>query len=209
MDAQFWHQVWEKNQLGFQLEQPHPMLERFSSVFENASQIFVPLCGKSPDMHLLAHYAPVFGVDLSAIACAAFFSEAGAVPLTLSNGHLQDKNVTLCPSDIFLVEPRWLTGCKHIYDRAALIALPATMREEYAALLKRLVPSATLLLLTVDYPQQEMTGPPFAVDETEIRRLFPGCELQLLAEQDLTGQKFARRLLPVSRLTEQAWLLRW
>lgn len=209
MEPQFWHQVWEKNQLGFQLEQPHPLLERFASVFENAEQIFVPLCGKSPDMHFLARYAPVFGVELSTIACTAFFSDAGMVPQTLSNGHLQHNRVTLCPSDIFLVDPAWLANCQHIYDRAALIALPDAMRKDYAALLKRLVPTATMLLLTVDYPQQEMAGPPFAVNESEIRRLFPDSEIQLLAEQDLTGQKFARRVLPVSQLTEQAWLLRW
>ena len=51
-----------------------------------------------------------------------------------------------------------------MYDRASLIALPPEMRERYARHLAGILPPATqILLITLDYPQPEMPGPPFAV----------------------------------------------
>jgi thiopurine S-methyltransferase len=59
------------------------------------------------------------------------------------------------------------------YDRAALIALPESMRIAYVDLLARLLnPGATLLLITVDYAPAQQQSPPFAVPEQEVRRLF-------------------------------------
>lgn len=209
MDAQFWHNVWQKGQLGFQLEQPHELLVQLRSVFAAAPSVFVPLCGKSPDMHLLATSSQVLGVELSEIACRDFFAEAGVIPAAGPLGSLQHGHVTIWPADIFAVEPHWLQPCQHIYDRAALIALPPSMQRAYVTQLKALLPAATMLLLTVDYPQDEMQGPPFAVNAAAVQDLFSDADVQLLAERDLTGQKFARRLLPVSSLREQAWLIHW
>jgi len=39
-----------------------------------------------------------------------------------------------------------------------------------------------MLLLTMDYPQEQMSGPPFAVPESEVRELFaPAFSVTLLA----------------------------
>ncbi|MBU2425534.1 MAG: thiopurine S-methyltransferase, partial [Gammaproteobacteria bacterium] len=76
MEPVFWHQVWQQGQLGFQLAQAHPMLCAQLSCLPVGGQVFVPLCGKSPDLHSLAQQYQVIGAELSHIACRDFFAEA-------------------------------------------------------------------------------------------------------------------------------------
>jgi len=70
--------------------------------------------------------------------------------------------------DFFALNAKTLGQVDYIYDRAALIALPEPMRREYAAKLMDSCPQAQLLLITLDYPQAQMSGPPFAVSEQEV-----------------------------------------
>ena len=64
---------------------------------------------------------------------------------------------------------------RQFYDRAALIALPPEMRERYAGHLQAVLPTRSLgLLVTIDYPQAEMAGPPFAVPDEEVRGYYAG-----------------------------------
>jgi thiopurine S-methyltransferase len=49
------------------------------------------------------------------------------------------------------------------------------MREQYATHLKRILPKDCHgLLITLDYDQAQMDGPPFAVLDDEVQRLFGG-----------------------------------
>jgi thiopurine S-methyltransferase len=66
-----------------------------------------------------------------------------------------------------------------VYDRAALIALPPGLRARYGRHLTDLLPAgARGLLITLDYPDQAFSGPPFAVPDTEVNaRLGPGFEI--------------------------------
>ena len=63
--------------------------------------------------------------------------------------------------------------------------------------------------LSLEYPQAEKAGPPFSVDEAEIRQLFDGAIIEKLASTDLTGEGFARRRFLTSSLIETSWLIRW
>lgn len=48
MQHEFWHQKWQKNEIGFHLSQPHPLLVKYTgslNLFPN-SRIFIPLWGK-------------------------------------------------------------------------------------------------------------------------------------------------------------------
>ena len=98
-----------------------------------------------------------------------------------------------------------------IYDRAALIALPLQMRIDYVQQLKRLCTGpASLLLLSLEYPQEEMSGPPFSVAEPEVRQLFDfASSIQLVAMRNLTGRPFAQRQFNVSSLMEKAFWICW
>jgi thiopurine S-methyltransferase len=60
-----------------------------------------------------------------------------------------------------------------VYDRAALIALPADLQRRYAEKMKAILPAATpIMLITIDYDQREMSGPPFATPPATVDALF-------------------------------------
>jgi thiopurine S-methyltransferase len=64
------------------------------------------------------------------------------------------------------------------------------------------------LLITLDYPQAEMQGPPFAVSPAEVEALYREyADLRLLAQTDALPQnpRFQKRGL--SRLVESVFLL--
>lgn len=64
------------------------------------------------------------------------------------------------------------------------------MRERYVRHLTQLLPAASdLLLVTLDYDQSRLDGPPFAVSDGEVQRLFDGWRV---------GQVEARDILPDS-----------
>lgn len=62
-----------------------------------------------------------------------------------------------------------------------------------------------MLLVTLDYPQTEMNGPPFAVGDAEVRDLYSF--VQQLTSQDVLAQndRFSQR--GVSRLLENAYMI--
>ena len=178
MEAEFWHQRWQSSRIGFHRQQVNAQLSEFwpRLSLSKQTEVLVPLCGKSRDMHWLAAQGHrVAGFELSPLAVQGFFTEAGLVPSLEQYGHYrcwQSGRIQLYEGDFFLADslPRRFDAA---YDRAALIALPEPMRIAYADLLARLLnPGATLLLITVDYAPTQQQSPPFAVSETEVRRLF-------------------------------------
>jgi thiopurine S-methyltransferase len=210
MDAEFWLQRWQKDELGFQLDEAHPLLRQFLPlIITQQTKVLVPLSGKSPDLRYLADFLPVIGVELSAIACRDFFAEH-ALHYELQQGQefhcYRGDNITLWQGDFFALSPQQVQGCTFAYDRAALIALPAPMRQRYVDTLLQLLPGgSTILLISLEYPQQEKQGPPFSVSQQEIATLFPLARIEVLAEIDLTGKGFARRRFLTSSLVETAY----
>jgi len=55
-----------------------------------------------------------------------------------------------------------------IYDRAALIAMPENLRVAYSQHLNNICPHQSRLLITLEYEQSQMDGPPFSVLENEL-----------------------------------------
>lgn len=210
MDANFWHERWQNNELGFHLEDPHPLLQQcLGAVLPGKHKVLVPLCGKSPDLHYLAGYLPVVGAELSAIACNDFFAER-SIPFEQWQAHefvcYHSDTIRLWQGDFFALTPEQIVGCNLVYDRAALIALPPAMRAQYAAKLQQLLPSnSTILLISLEYPKHEKQGPPFSVTHTEIEQLFSGAEIECLARLDLTGKGFAKRRFTTTSLVETAY----
>ena len=96
-----------------------------------------------------------------------------------------------------------------VYDRASLIALPPEMRERYALHLVSILPAATqILLITYEYPQAEMPGPPFAVSTKEVEALYRRhADVRLLTQMDALPQNPRLRERGVSRLQENIFLL--
>ena len=214
MDKQFWLDKWQRQALGFHLLEPHSLLSKFYSTIFNPKQgVFIPLCGKSVDLTFFADKGGyTLGNELSEIAVQAFFTENGLV----SQRYLLDgmvaydsENLRLLQGDYFSLKCMHLAGCQTIYDRAALIALPTTMHTEYVAHLKRLLPHAKMLLITLEYEQAHMSGPPFSVEQNEVKALFSFAKVKKLASCDILAneKKFADRGL--RELQECAYQIEW
>ena len=93
-----------------------------------------------------------------------------------------------------------------VYDRAALIALPPEQRADYVAHLDRLLPGARrTLLVTLQYPQEQMQGPPFSVAEREVRALFTDARVERLGAQDVLADHPRLREKGLTRLLECAY----
>jgi thiopurine S-methyltransferase len=179
MDPKFWHERWEANQIGFHQNHINPHLVRYWPELNTSagSRVFVPLCGKSADMlWLLEQGHRVLGVEISSIAVEAFFAENNLQPARCESESFTrfvfDELELLC-GDFFDLMKDDLGPIDALYDRASLVAFPEMMRQRYVTHLAKLLdPGTRGLLVTLDYPQHEMEGPPFAVPEEEIYRLL-------------------------------------
>ncbi|SON79852.1 hypothetical protein XAP412_260006 [Xanthomonas phaseoli pv. phaseoli] len=64
------------------------------------------------------------------------------------------------------------------------------------------------LLITLDYPQAEKAGPPFAVDAAEVHALFDGqWQVQQLEQRDILEQEPRFRAEGVTALTTAVYRL--
>ena len=178
MEASFWHQKWERGDIGFHKSEANPLLEvHFEKLnLEKGARVLLPLCGKTLDIAwLLARGYRVVGVELSALAIKQLFEELGLEPEIVAIGasaHYSAKNIDIFVGDIFDMSAKYLGPVNAIYDRAALVALPADTRHKYAAHLTDLTEAAPQLLISYEYDQSRMDGPPFSVDEDEVMRLY-------------------------------------
>ncbi len=170
MEPSFWHKKWASQQIGFHLDEVNPLLVKHWPSLELAkgSQVFVPLCGKSLDLCYLAEQGhDVIACELNQSAVEQFFSDNQLdVTVTSIGEHqcYQTEQVSLYQGDIFSLPCQPLEKVSAFYDRAALIAWPEDMRRQYAQQLANLIPAKSIgLLITLDYPQQALSGPPFAI----------------------------------------------
>jgi thiopurine S-methyltransferase len=194
VNPDFWHQRWQENQIGFHQAAPTPLLlEHWPALgVAPGAQVFVPLAGKSLDMLWFAAQGyRVLGVELSQIAVERFFAEHGLRPDIRDSKygrHYAADGIELINGDAFGLDADALRGCAAVFDRAALIALPPELRVRYAnALYAKLPTGCRGLLVTLDYPQDEREGPPFAVPEAEVQSLFA---------RDWTIELLQRRPIP-------------
>jgi thiopurine S-methyltransferase len=214
MEPGFWHQRWASNQIGFHEGQVNAYLARHYAHLGLApgETVFVPLCGKSVDLRWLADQgAHVVGVELSPIAVESFFVEQGLTPRTSQEGAFviwESGPIRLLCGDYFALTPAHLVGVQAVYDRAALIALPPERRAAYVAQLDQLLPVARrTLLVTLEYLQEQMQGPPFSVPEREVRTLFAGADIKRLGAQDVLADHPRFRDKGLTRLLECAYLI--
>ncbi|MGE4611496.1 MAG: thiopurine S-methyltransferase [Paracoccaceae bacterium] len=178
MDENFWHKRWENNKIGFhQGEANVMMVDNFHALsLAKDSRVFVPLCGKTRDIAwLLSEGYRVVGVELSELAVRQLFSDLGVEPRVSTAGKLQHfkaSNIDIYVGDIFNMSAKFIGTVDATYDRAALIALPADLREKYASHVSRITNTAPQLLICLDYEQTVMQGPPFSIDKDELIRVY-------------------------------------
>ncbi|MCH6255369.1 thiopurine S-methyltransferase [Puniceicoccaceae bacterium K14] len=209
MDTRFWQDKWERNEIAFHEKEGSLLLLRhFGKLnLQQQSRIFLPLCGKTKDIAwLLSKGHKVVGVELSELAISQLFQDL-KIEATISKHdkltHYSAKHIDIFVGDIFDLSEEILGPVDAIFDRGALVALPSETRVRYTRLLNELTKVAPQLLITLEYEEGLIQGPPFSIGQKEIEQHYDWTHDIMLVERatinNLRGQVEA---------TETAWLLR-
>lgn len=224
-----WLERWRDGRTGFHEGRPNDLLVHHAARLAGARRVLVPLCGKAEDLAFLAARGhDVIGIELAEQAVHAFFAEHHVAPSIAPRGPFVAYEVgpgaswagpgaaaaaepageptasaagaiTLLAGDFFALTPELLGPVDILYDRAALIALPAELRPRYVAQLRALTPAgAPALVITLEYDQARMAGPPFAVLEPELRTLYAGAAVELLEERAATVDRCVQSGTPAT-----------
>jgi thiopurine S-methyltransferase len=194
MEHDYWHNKWETNDIGFHESDGNPYLKKYLSVLkrQDKNRVFVPLCGKTKDIgYLLHHGCEVVAVELNETAVIQLFDELNVKPEVKN---IESHKVYACPDvtvfvgDIFALTPELIGEVTAIYDRAALVALPAQMRSQYVSLLPQLTLHAPQLLLTFSYDQDAIAGPPFSISMSDVEALYNNTySVKMLTQSSVPG----------------------
>jgi thiopurine S-methyltransferase len=214
MDAEFWRERWQLGEIGFHKSRANPLLMRWwpALALNPGAKVLVPLCGKSLDMLWLREQgSAVVGAELSRQALDSFIEENElSCKWQDSDGFdvAACTELTLYCGDFFALEAAHLATVSAVYDRAALIALPPPMRQQYVAHLREQLQAGwKMLLITLDYRQSERPGPPFSVPDTEVRTLFSGCSVSVLQEAQVLEEHAVFRDQGMTSLIERVYLI--
>ncbi len=212
MEPAFWQQRWADNQIGFHQAQVNPYLQTYWPQLQLApgSRVLVPLCGKSLDLAWLAGQGHrVLGVELSRRAVEDFFREHGLEAEVRQQGAFEvwrSGDVQLWCGDFFALRAEDVADCVGLYDRAAVIALPVQMRARYMQLLSGLLPTSCRgLVVTLDYDQSLLAGPPFSVRDEELRQGFAGWQVEQLEAVEVIEESPKFLQAGVSSLLERVY----
>lgn len=180
-----WKQYWLEGDTGWK----HPEADKhFFESFEKIEKRYlthkgdalVPLCGDSPVVRFLYDHAySVTAVDMVAEALQSLkknsfqdinFAEEGTSALA--------DRLLICQHNFLTWEHT--TDFNLIYDRAALIALHAELRIQYAKKVSELLaPGGILYVESIQGDENLKTGgPPFAVEEKEVDTLYTALTLK-------------------------------
>ena len=196
MHPDFWLNRWQENRIGFHRDEVMPLLQKHwpSLRLPAGSRVFVPLCGKSLDLHWLAAQGHrVLGVELSPLAVQQFFAEAGLQPERSGSRygeHYRAGPLEIVCGDAFGLDAELLADVRGVYDRAALIALPPEMRAQYTELHARLPAGCQDLLITLEYPQAQKSGPPFSLEAGDVDACYGrDWSVDLLERRDILAEQ--------------------
>lgn len=206
-----WLGRWTQGRTGWHEPDGNDGLKSYWPETDNPGRVLVPLCGKSPDLLWLAKRGhDVVGVELSEIAVEGFFTDNyleferevdGPLSRYAATGH----SVTIFCGDYFDFQAPPFDA---LYDRGALVALTEELRPRYVAHTDRLLkPGATRLVITLEYDQKIVSGPPFSVMPDELTGYWD--DLQRVAQKDDIDNcppKF--RNAGLTEISEVFWLSR-
>ena len=174
-----WLKFWENNETNWHGDKITQELVEYFELFElePRDKVFVPLCGKSLDMlYIMNQGFSVVGVEISEIGVRQFFSENNlAYKITKVDDFdlYSTENLEIYCGDFFALTSKHLNKVKSVFDRKSLIALEPEVRQKYVKHLNDIISvGARILLVTLQYPQHQMSGPPFSVNKSEVESLF-------------------------------------
>ena len=216
MNPEFWQTRWQEKRIGFNQSKVNSLLIKYFNHLDlpAGSRVFVPLCGKSIDMVWLAAQGyDVVGVELVETAVQEFFAEQNISPtihqhadnpaVKYYQGPLAEQTITLWVADIFALTAADIGDVDAVYDKAALIALPADMRAQYSEQIRELSSNTSQILLTLNYNQSKKAGPPFSISSAQLQQYY-GSHYQVT---ELESVVTSINSAPELAVTEHIWLL--
>jgi len=174
-----WLHFWENNETNWHSDTITQELAEYFELFElePGDKVFVPLCGKSLDMIYIVNQGfSVVGVEISEFGIRQFFKENDLKYTVTKVGDFDlysSENLEIYCGDFFSLTSKHLNNVKAVLDRKSLIALEPDLRQKYVKHLNDIISlGVRILLVTLHYPQHQMSGPPFSVDKSEVESLF-------------------------------------
>ena len=97
--------------------------------------------------------------------------------------------------DFFALKKLQIGQFNAIYDRASIVAIELTHRKRYVDyLMNLLTEDGIILLITLEYDQNQMQGPPYSVPFSEVRELFSNYgNLKLLETCDIMDDRLRKK----------------
>ena len=215
VDNQHWLDRWRENRIGFHETSVNQYLENYlpQLALPAGATVFMPLCGKALDINWLAQQGyEVIGIELSQLAVEAFFEENSLDYERVVSDRFAvytSGKIRLLQGDFFDLRNDDLSSCDFIYDRAALIAMELADRPRYYTHMLYVIPRASsMLLITLEYDQSEMTGPPFSVPTDEVYRYYSAAfSVNLLESNEIVDERPRWRKVGLSALRESVFHL--
>ena len=176
--TEFWQQRWSDGQTGFHLNDTHPDLHAFLPQLNLniGDTVFVPLCGKTLDIgYLLAKGYRVVAVEMVEYAVKQLFNQLSMTPdiYQWKQGVCyRASGLTVYVGDYFDLRAKECSEACAVYDRAAMLAIPHKLQAQYCRHLSEITDHAKQLVITVEFDQDKVDGPPFTLSEKDIRRYY-------------------------------------
>ena len=209
----YWLQKWREQDIGFHHTQINGHLVEYFPTLQlpKGACVLVPLCGKSNDMlWLMQQGFHVVGIELSAAAVEAFFADNNISYQRKQQGDIalyQAADITLYQGDMLRIPSHLIQPCEGYYDRAALVALPPAIREDYVAAVQQwLVPTAQGLLITYTYESDQDAAPPYSIPLETVMQLYDGWQIEQCYDGPLVHHSKLHKH-PLKTLSEQVYRL--
>lgn len=206
-----WLGRWAEGRTGWHEPAGNEGLKRYWPGIEGPSSVLVPLCGKAPDLLWLAGRGhEVVGVELSEIAVRGFFEDNDLAYECEPQGRLdrytaRDQALTLYRGDYFDFESPPFDA---LYDRGALVALPEDVRPRYVEHTKKLLKTdARRFIITLEYDQRVVNGPPFSVMPDELSAYWNDM-IRIGEKDDMDNCPPKFRKAGLTEIAEAIWLSR-
>jgi thiopurine S-methyltransferase len=204
-----WLGRWAAGRIGWHEAEGNSGLRKHWPELPDQSRVLVPLCGKSTDMLWLAGRGQtVVGVELSEIAVRAFFAENELEFERRKGNSLDcfaalDLSIELYCGNYFAFSDAPFDA---LYDRGALVALPAEIRPEYISHTRKLLKRSSFrFVVTLEYEQSVVAGPPYSVAADELSGYWHDLKL-VESKNDIETCPPKFRAAGLRKISENFWV---
>lgn len=153
----------------------HPYIETDELGYLMGSQrVLITFCGRdNMVMWYRSLAAHVICIDPSAEAIEQFLKDNHLAYDHTAEGRYEAEGITFFNSSIFEIEPADIGRIDCVYDRAALVTLPETQRQQYLDKMDALMhPGSTYVLFTLEFQPCVGDTSPFSITPEDVYRYY-------------------------------------